>query len=183
MPVMSLLALMEPLLAADQPGRREFVVHGSQLLVGGIAASLSLLCVVFHYEVMSWTSRYVPRLKLAPRGRIVLMILAMLLAHVIEVWAFAIVYWSLDIYPSLGHLAGTFDEGALDFVYFSVVCFTTLGFGDILPTGAIRILVGTEALVGLGLVTWSASFAFLEMQRDWVEFHRGAPRNRQDRQK
>lgn len=178
---MDALALTSLATALPEMGRRVFVVSGSQLLVGGIAAALSLLCVVFHYEVMSWTSRIVPRLRLAPRGRIVLMILAMLLAHVVEVWAFGLVYWSLDVYPSLGHLQGTFEEGALDFVYFSVVCFTTLGFGDILPTGAIRVLVGTEALVGLGLVTWSASFAFLEMQRDWVEFHRLAPRNRQDR--
>ena len=48
--------------------------------------------------------------------------------------------------------------------------FTTLGFGDITPMGAIRILCGTEALVGLSLITWSASLAFLEMQRDWAEF-------------
>ena len=173
--------LTELAINAPELGRRAFGVSSPQLLVGGIAASLSLLCVVFHYEVMSWTSRFVPRLRLAPRGRIVLIILTMLLAHVIEVWAFGLTYWSMDANPSLGSLEGTFDEGALDFVYFSVVCFTTLGFGDILPVGAVRVLVGTEALVGLGLMTWSASFAFLEMQRDWVEFHRLAPRNRQDR--
>ena len=57
--------------------------------------------------------------------------------------------------------------GFLDSVYFSAVCYTTLGLGDIVPSGAIRFLVGTEALTGFVLITWSASFTFVEMQRFW----------------
>ena len=49
--------------------------------------------------------------------------------------------------------------------FISPPCFTTLGLGDIVPVGAIRFLVGTEALTGFVLVTWSASFTFVEMQR------------------
>jgi len=45
--------------------------------------------------------------------------------------------------------------------------FTTLGFGDVIPYGAIRFMTGMEALTGLVLITWSASFAFIEMQRHW----------------
>lgn len=52
-------------------------------------------------------------------------------------------------------------------VYFSVVVYTTLGLGDLVPEGAIRFLTGTEALTGSVLITWSASFTFLEMQRFW----------------
>jgi uncharacterized membrane protein len=37
------------------------------------------------------------------------------------------------------------------------------------PVGAIRILAGVEALTGLVLVAWSASFAFLQMQRHWKQ--------------
>jgi hypothetical protein len=55
----------------------------------------------------------------------------------------------------------------LDSVYFSAVCYTTLGLGDIVPTGAIRFLVGTESLTGFVLITWSASFTFVEMERYW----------------
>ena len=53
-----------------------------------------------------------------------------------------------------------------------MTAFTTLGLGDVRPTGAMRILTGAEALLGLSLITWSASFAFLRMQRDWAEFRR-----------
>ena len=43
--------------------------------------------------------------------------------------------------------------------------YTTVGFGDIAPLGPVRLLVGIEALAGLVLITWSASFTFLIMQR------------------
>ena len=63
-------------------------------------------------------------------------------------------------------------EGALDFVYFSVMAYSSLGFSGLQPDGAIRIMAGTEVLVGLTIITWSASLTFLEMQRDWREFGR-----------
>ena len=55
----------------------------------------------------------------------------------------------------------------LDCVYFSFTTFTTLGFGDIEPIGDLRYLTGLEALTGLVLITWTASFLYLEMQRYW----------------
>jgi hypothetical protein len=55
----------------------------------------------------------------------------------------------------------------LDSVYLSAMTYTTVGFGDLTPAGAIRFLSGTEALTGLMLVTWSASFTYLEMERYW----------------
>ena len=48
-----------------------------------------------------------------------------------------------------------------------VVTSTTLGYGDIEPFGILRFLTGIEALAGLVLITWSASFLFVEMQRYW----------------
>ncbi len=158
---------IEPFLAASRHG---FSISSAELVVCGIAGLLTLLCVLFHYEVMSWSSRLIPRLGLVRRPRIVVLILAILVAHVVEVWVFGVTYWLLDRAPELGQLQGNFEEGLLDFVYFSVTSYTTLGFGDMVPSGAIRILCGTEALMGLSLMTWSASLAFLEMQRDWGEF-------------
>ena len=51
--------------------------------------------------------------------------------------------------------------------YFSIASYTTLGIGDILPHGNIRIVAGLEALNGLVLVAWSASFTYLIMERLW----------------
>ena len=47
--------------------------------------------------------------------------------------------------------------------------FTTVGFGDLAPSGPIRFLVGTEALLGFVLLAWSASFTYLEMEKNWRE--------------
>ena len=43
----------------------------------------------------------------------------------------------------------------------SAVTFTPVGYGDITPGGPIRVLAGTEALLGLMFITWSASFSYL----------------------
>lgn len=150
--------------------RHEFRVGSEHLIVGLISGLVTVLCVFIHYESMSLVSFYAWRLGVVRRMRVLFIILAMLVAHVIEVWVFGLMYWILEAFPRLGEIKGAFEEGALDLVYFSVVTFTTMGYGDMTPSGALRILSGTEALVGLSLITWSASLAFLEMQRDWLEY-------------
>lgn len=74
-------------------------------------------------------------------------------------------YYLLFQLGDVGDIVGNFEGGILDCVYFSFVNYTTLGYGDQTPEGHIRFLAGTESLVGLVLVAWSASFTYLEMQR------------------
>jgi len=72
--------------------------------------------------------------------------------------------------PGAGSVAGVGGvETLFDAFYLSATTFTTLGFGDLTPMGAIRVLSGCEALTGLLLITWSASFTYLEMARLWNE--------------
>jgi hypothetical protein len=66
-----------------------------------------------------------------------------------------------------GHVVGMEGPNLLDAVYLSAVTYTTVGFGDMVPVGALRFVTGTEALTGLVLVTWSASFTFIEMEKFW----------------
>ena len=54
-----------------------------------------------------------------------------------------------------------------DVFYFSITTYTTLGIGDLFPHGAIRIVSGMEALNGLVMVGWTASFTYLKMERYW----------------
>ncbi|MCA9451483.1 MAG: two pore domain potassium channel family protein, partial [Nitrospira sp.] len=49
-------------------------------------------------------------------------------------------------------------------VYYSFVTHTTLGFGDLIPTGPLRFLTGIESLTGLVLITWTASCIYLQME-------------------
>ncbi|MEQ8800558.1 MAG: ion channel, partial [Haliea sp.] len=84
-------------------------------------------------------------------------------------WIFALTYYVLITWLKWGSLGGNFDGTILDCVYFSFTVFSTLGFGDIFPEGEIRYLVGIESLTGLVLITWTASFLYYEMQRNWSE--------------
>jgi hypothetical protein len=59
--------------------------------------------------------------------------------------------------------------GFVDFFYFSITCYTTLGLGDVFPSGAMRIVAGIEALNGFVLIGWSTSFTYLAMERFWKE--------------
>lgn len=65
------------------------------------------------------------------------------------------------------HLHKIIYKNDLDCVYFSFTTYTTIGFGDIAPTGHLKYLTGLQALTGLVLITWTVSFLFLEMQKYW----------------
>jgi len=123
-------------------------------------------CVALHYEGLRFISRHLPMPERRHRARIVLMILSLVTMHVMEIWVFGFTYWMLLANEGFGALVGG-GPSLVDCVYYSASVFTTLGFGDIVPTGAIRFTTGTEAVTGLTLITWSASFTFLFMQRSW----------------
>jgi hypothetical protein len=42
------------------------------------------------------------------------------------------------------------------------------------PDGVLRLLAGVEALNGLLLIGWSASYTYLAMERFWNDDRRGA---------
>jgi len=74
----------------------------------------------------------------------------------------------LDGFPGVGNLRSDGPTTALmDCIYFSAETYTSLGFGDVTPVGHMRLLVGVEALNGLLLVAWSASYTYLSMERFW----------------
>ncbi len=126
-----------------------------------------ILAVLIHYGFLFQLSKLSQTLKVKPRFMIVLGVCGSLLAHTIEVWVFACAYYLKLKSGVFGHMEGNFDGSLLDCVYFSFTSFTTLGFGDIVPIGDIRFLVGIESLTGLVLITWTASFLFYKMQKYW----------------
>lgn len=140
-----------------------------ELAIGLIAATLvGVLATMFHYECLSWLAR----LPVAPhRGHLLSVMLGLLAAHVLEIWFFACAYWfMIDAGWGTVILQGrppVLVDDLANLAYYSAVVYTTLGFGDVVPGGPIRYLTGAEALMGLCLITWSASFAFLRMQKHW----------------
>ncbi|EED32135.1 Ion transport 2 domain protein [gamma proteobacterium NOR5-3] len=134
------------------------------LLINGAVIALA---VVIHYEFLYQFTMVMPRLRIRHRFRILLGVFAALTAHTIEVWIFATAYYLMDKTATWGGLQGSYDGSLLSSVYFSFTAFTTLGLGDIEPTGNVRYLVGLESLTGFVLITWTASFLYLEMTRYW----------------
>ncbi|AYF86775.1 potassium channel family protein [Pseudomonas sp. JS3066] len=126
-----------------------------------------LMAVIIHYEFLLRLNLLMPKLKIWHRSRIIFGVLGALVAHAVEVWIFAISYFLMIRAEGWGTLTGRFDGSLLDCVYFSFTTFTTIGFGDIEPVGSLRYLTGLEALTGLVLITWTASFLFIEMQKYW----------------
>ncbi len=127
------------------------------------------LVVMMHYEFLHRITLLMPNLNMRHRFRIVLGVCVALIAHAAEVWVFAIAFYLMNHTAGWGHLEGNFDGSLMDCAYFSFTTFATLGTGDIEPHGDLRFLVGLEALTGFVLITWTASFLYIEMTRYWDE--------------
>ena len=126
------------------------------------------LVIGLHYEVLRACIRFLPAVAHRRRQRVVVLILVILCTHAIEIWLFAFGYYSLLKLEGFGSITGFVEiTTLLDHAYYSAMVYTTVGFGDVYPLGPIRFMTGMEALTGLVMITWSASFTFLEMQRDW----------------
>jgi hypothetical protein len=138
------------------------------MLIFGIVSALIVgFVVVIHYEFLYQFTVIMPRLRVRYRFRILLGVFAALTAHIIEVLLFGLAYFLMHHRGHWGSLQGNYEHTLFDSMYFSFTAYTTLGLGDIEPVGILRFLVGLESLTGFVLITWTASFLYLEMSRYW----------------
>jgi hypothetical protein len=132
-----------------------------------VTTLLVALTVIIHFEALRWLSAFMQ----SPPGRFRMALLVCMfgamVAHVIEIWVFGLGYCYLTQSAQVGSLEGGFTHTLSDCGYYSFVTYTTLGFGDLIPKGPIRFLTGMEALTGLLLITWTASFMYIQMQQGW----------------
>lgn len=140
--------------------------HTSYLLGLMISGVVVTLCVILHYEALRFLSRTVG-VHVHKRIGVLIVMLGLLVAHLLEIVIFALGYMLMQHGANMGHIVGLDETSLFDFIYYSSVVYTTVGFGDLLPVGAIRMLSAAEGLAGLAMITWSASFTFLAMQRLW----------------
>jgi hypothetical protein len=136
-----------------------------------IAALTCLLLLVattfIHYEVLRLLTAGLPLLRIPPRLQLIFVILGAFGAHFLEILLYGAAYWVLATWFDIGNMGQT---GPLHFsrcLYFSAETYTTLGYGDVLPHGDLRLLAGLEALNGMLLIGWTASYTFLSMERFW----------------
>jgi len=85
------------------------------------------------------------------------------LLHLTQVVLWAFVFFRAGELPNL--------ETA---VYFSLVTYTTIGFGDVVLGPGWRVLAGIEGLTGIVLIGWSTAFVFAivnRMYEHWRQVH------------
>lgn len=135
------------------------------LLIALLGAAVVVATVLLHYEALRRLTHWTAHTQFGRKQRIALLMNALLALHGAEIALFACLYWVLA-----GSYGPVIDQSGLnwgDYAYFSATVYSTLGFGDLLPVGPARFIAGMESVAGLLLITWSASFTYLEMSRYW----------------
>lgn len=148
-------------------------------LIGLIGTILILLTSGVVYETLAILWKRLPRIRVG-RLRIAIVIGFIFLVHILSIWIYGIAYYILLHHTDLGGFTGesiangNYGNDLFSMVYYSTITYTSLGFGDMVPTLGFRFLSGIEGLNGLVLIGWTVSYAFLAMQKFWKLHERPA---------
>ncbi|MGN7752292.1 potassium channel family protein [Sinorhizobium sp. 22678] len=137
------------------------------VLVCLLSAALIIVTSATHFEIMTGVAILRRRKVLSKRAEMVVFLGSAFMAHLFGVGLYALAFAWMHYHPEFGSLEGLAGSNATDFFYFSLTCYSTMGFGDVYATGDMRILAGLEGLNGLVLIAWSASFTFIAVERIW----------------
>lgn len=135
-----------------------------QILLGG---GINITNIAIHALLMTSVVRVAQRFDERSRSRSALLLVVVLIptvtvlmmTHTIEVFVWASAYALVDAAPA---------EPFRDLVYFAFVNYTTLGYGDIVPTPGWRLLGPMTAMNGVLLFGWSTAVIF-EVLRKTIE--------------
>lgn len=134
-----------------------------QILIGGF---LIVATVVVHAVCLEFILKIALAVELEIQAKwrsiyFSLTVLGVSLAHVLEIWLWAVLYYFLDEIPTF--------EAAL---YFSTSSFTTVGFGDITLSEEWRLLSSLESVNGMILFGWSTAFIFACVRRTYLHVYK-----------
>ncbi|AMO55679.1 hypothetical protein GZ77_08895 [Endozoicomonas montiporae] len=105
-----------------------------------------------------------PRLLASMKSHLVILTvttLIVLFLHLAEIIVWAAAYYVL---PEVEEILSWPDA-----IYFSMVTFTTLGYGDIVLAGDTRLLTGIQSINGIILSGWSTAMLFMVIQTIWKQ--------------
>ncbi len=136
-------------------------------IVAAVCAALVVLTTFIHYELLRGLSAALPTLRVPSRAKLLVVVFTAFFGHAVEILLYALCVYLLVRHGHLGTL-GAPGRFSLDTaLYFSAETYTSLGYGDVIPQGQLRVLAGVEALNGLLLIGWSASYTYIAMERFW----------------
>jgi len=143
------------------------------ILVGISCIVLLLFTTVIHYEVLRLLTASLPAFRMPARAKLIVVIFSAFLAHAAEIVLYATAIYVLIRYLGAGTLGDPSRFSLAQCLYFSAETYSSLGYGDIVPGGDLRLVAGVEVLNGLLLIGWSASYTYIAMERFWNDASEG----------
>ena len=111
---------------------------------------LAFLVILLHYEVLFQLDKQLPKVAHLP-GRFKVLVGAgvIFMAHIVEIWIFALGYLLALQFDGMGGLteAASGHGLLLDYVYLSFVTYTTVGYGDIAPGTPLGQLIASAIMI------------------------------------
>jgi hypothetical protein len=130
---------------------------GDYMEAAGLALALLAATTGFHYEALRILLHRLYGRHLS-RPWVVRLVVTLVAIHGTEIALYAGAYALATEVLGIGRLAGGSVHGFIDLCYFAAETYSTLGYGDLVPTGALRILASLEAVNGVLLLTLSGAF-------------------------
>lgn len=137
------------------------------ILTSAIVLALTVVIgsAAVHYEAIRALDRFARR-TLRPYPTLLVVISALVSLHLLEIGAYALLF-GLSAGPlGLGAFEGAPLASPMDYFYYAAEAYASLGYGDVYPTGALRLIASIAPLNGILLLTWSGSFLF-SLVEDW----------------
>lgn len=144
------------------------------LITGLLGCALIAICSFTIYEIVRFCWKRLPHSKGHPHQQMLRVVISIFTGHIINIWIFGAVYYLL-IHYDLGQLKtsiGALDKDIFSCIYFSSVIYTTVGLGDVVPEGALRMIVAVQGLCGFIMIGWTVTFTYLAMEKFWALPHR-----------
>lgn len=141
------------------------------VLVTLAGLAMVAMFAVLHFEGLSGLHRWCfVSSSSPPRRGVVVAVLGVTLLHLVQIVGWGLLFWVAARFPAAGAIDQEEVATLLEAIYVSGLNYSTLGLGGNLePVGPLRVLVAMESLVGLLMITWSASFTYYHLSRQLAE--------------
>lgn len=131
-----------------------------------IAVGALIVVLTAHYWTL-WALAFItPMDDEGNHQRSLVMLILLVSAHLSHIVGYALLLGVLIDLGDWGQFSKV-DANAVDLLYFSASAYTTLGFADATPKGALRLITVFEGLAGFMSLTWSATFVYSSFKATW----------------
>jgi hypothetical protein len=131
--------------------------HRQFIEAAGLSLFLLAATTSFHYEALRMLLRRLHGRHIS-LSWVVRLLVALVVIHGAEVGLYAGAYAFGTNVLGVGRLAGGANHGFVEFYYFAAETYSTLGYGDLAPIGALRLVASIEAVNGVLLLALSGAF-------------------------